>query len=212
MGPKCVWVSSIFFEKKGWLGQGQTKAKKRKRAGGTKVLPAIRTNSLSNFRSKRGCPWNAPLLGYFSKFPLGTSFPSPCCQIGKSKLLVARHLASLPSQLYLFATSTLPNHKVHGAIWLFCQVAKWIVQLFSRSAQKIRLPQIWIFIGWLGFPPHSPPLPSLSFFWPHGSMMLHRSTLNEAIPEFFFTGCPLPCPCLFFCFLSLFSLGLDCCL
>jgi len=79
-----TWVQSAFgyhpsFLRKrvGWA-KGRQRQKKEKRAGGTKVLPGIRTNSLSNFRSKRGCPWNAPLLGYFSKFTLGTSFPSPC--------------------------------------------------------------------------------------------------------------------------------------
>jgi hypothetical protein len=145
------------------MGRQRKKKEKEKRGGGTKVLPAIRTNSLSNFSSKRVCPWNTPLLGYFSKFTLGYLFPKSILPNWEVQIAsgLGIWLVCL-SQLYLFATSTLPNHKVHGAIWLFCQVAKWIVQFFSRSAQKTRLPQIWIFIGWLGFPPHPPSL-SLSF-------------------------------------------------
>jgi hypothetical protein len=31
MGPKCVWVSSIFFEKKGLIGPWADKGKKKKK-------------------------------------------------------------------------------------------------------------------------------------------------------------------------------------
>jgi hypothetical protein len=105
------------------MGRQRKKKEKEKRGGGTKVLPAIRTNSLSNFSSKRVCPWNTPLLGYFSKFTLGYLFPKSILPNWEVQIAsgLGIWLVCL-SQLYLFATSTLPNHKVHGAIWLFCQV------------------------------------------------------------------------------------------
>jgi hypothetical protein len=119
----CLGIFHPFLRKRvDWAKQGQTKGnkkkRKKKRASGTKVLPTIRTNnSLSNFSSKRVLPmeWNAPLLGYFSKFTLATSFPKsmlPNCYWLSIWLICLVNFN-------LFATSTLPNHKVHRAIWLF---------------------------------------------------------------------------------------------
>jgi len=63
-------------------GRQRKKKEKEKRGGGTKVLLAIRTNSLSNFSSKRGLPMECPFAWLFFQ----AHFRLPLSQVHVAKL------------------------------------------------------------------------------------------------------------------------------